>query len=64
LTTVYFICSVSSNNVIHLKWYETIVIYTLTHQLNRHSQALLSNTSWWTNPYFNVTVEITVAQVK
>jgi len=49
---LYFFCSVSSNNLIHLKWCEAIISYTLTHQLNWHFQALLtvlSNTSWLTH---------------
>ena len=49
---LYFFFSVISNNLIHLKWCEAIISYTLTHQLNWHFQALLtvlSNTSWLTH---------------
>jgi len=63
---LYFFCSVSSNNLIHLKWCEAIIRYTLTHQLSWHFQVLLH---WVTLVgghilvALNVTVEIIVVQV-
>jgi len=63
---LYFFCSVRSNNLIHLKWCEAIISYTLTHQFNWHFQALL----YWVTLVggrilvaLNVTVEIIVVQV-